>query len=189
MSCSGSLLSCRSPTQVLLLYAARSDGSRCLHQLCAASGRDLRALRHAVALGYWQLLLRCASSSNRLTRSQLHQWRRSRQSWYPSSGRVCPDNGAQPLFHCAQFLMPAAPGTNQTFVNSYSMNLPACNPRSDWLAYWWHTCMNRLTIQWLSVNELSFFDLVCSFLTLSNYLEADQLPPEKFWNCADIKVR
>lgn len=24
--------------------------------------------------------------------------------------------------------LPAAPGTNQTFVNGYSMNLPACNP-------------------------------------------------------------
>jgi hypothetical protein len=45
----------------------------------------------------------------------------------------------------------AAPGTNQTFVNTYSPLLPACDP--------------------------------------TNYLEYAQLPPEKFWNCADITIR
>ena len=44
----------------------------------------------------------------------------------------------------------AAPGTNQTFVETYS-NLPACDP--------------------------------------TNYLDYAQLPPEKFWNCADIAIR
>jgi len=45
----------------------------------------------------------------------------------------------------------AAPGTNQTFVNTYSPLLPACDP--------------------------------------TNYLENAQLPPEKFWNCADVTIR
>ena len=45
----------------------------------------------------------------------------------------------------------AAPGTNQTFVNSYSMNLPACNA--------------------------------------GTYLNYAALPPEKFWNCADVAIR
>ena len=45
----------------------------------------------------------------------------------------------------------AAPGTNETYVNMYSPNLPACNP--------------------------------------GNYLDPAQLPPEKFWNCADIRIR
>ena len=55
------------------------------------------------------------------------------------------------LSHAERGLMAAAPGTNQTFVNTYSPFLPACDP--------------------------------------TNYLDDAQLPPEKFWNCADISIR
>lgn len=44
-----------------------------------------------------------------------------------------------------------APGTNVSWVNSYSPNLPACQA--------------------------------------GNYLDPNALPPEKFWNCADIRIR